>query len=272
MAKDHDKDDGHKGGGGHGAAHSAHGGGGHEEHEGAPEWLISFADNVMLQMGFFVILLAINMGIKAKGPTEGVGDGTGGETHVEMLDLAIAIRAGFNNPVDLNSTRPQDQALVRRMLERRGQGQSRQPEDAGAGRESQTILPTERSSLGGVVPFDDDSETLTSRGVARAREIGSKLKGMRWVIEVRGHASPSEAGLDEERASTLGFRRALEVARVLADSGIRWDQMRIGSAGAADRRTGRNYDRDADRANQRVEIIVTGEPAPGEPAPSLPAR
>ena len=31
----------------HGASHGgpAHAGGAHEEHEGAPEWLISFADN-----------------------------------------------------------------------------------------------------------------------------------------------------------------------------------------------------------------------------------
>ena len=268
MAKDHDKDDGHKGG--HGG-HGAHGGGGHEEHEGAPEWLISFADNVMLQMGFFVILLALNMGIKAKGPTQGEGEATGGNTPVEMLDFAIAVRAGFNNPVDLGSSKPEDQALIRRMLERRGQGQSKQPEESGSNRESQTIVATERSSLGGVIPFDDDAETLTSRGLARAQEIGAKLKGMRWVIEVRGHASPSEAGLNEERGNVLGYRRALEVAKVLADSGVRWEHMRIGSAGTANRKTAREYERDADRANQRVEIIVTGEPAPGENAAVLPA-
>ena len=62
---DHDEhgehEEGH-GGGSHGGGHAA---GGHEEgHEGAPEWLISFADNVALMMGFFVILLAMNMGPK----------------------------------------------------------------------------------------------------------------------------------------------------------------------------------------------------------------
>ena len=50
MSDEHDKHSGgHVGG---------HGGGGHDEEEeaGAPEWLISFADMVMLLMGFFVMI------------------------------------------------------------------------------------------------------------------------------------------------------------------------------------------------------------------------
>src|SRR5690349_11416681 len=85
---------GHGGGGGHrkgGHGGGGHGGGGHEEgHEGAPEWLISFADNVMLQMGFFVILLALNL----KEPTTGGigGKESNGDPPAALLDAAIAIR------------------------------------------------------------------------------------------------------------------------------------------------------------------------------------
>src|SRR6185295_16371327 len=80
---------GHGGGGHGGGGHG--GGGGHEEgHEGAPEWLISFADNVALIMGFFVILLAMNMAKKTAG-------GIGGEANMgghpneanSMIDFAI---------------------------------------------------------------------------------------------------------------------------------------------------------------------------------------
>src|SRR6478672_62152 len=75
----------------------------HEEREGAPEWIISFADNVTLMMGFFVLLLAMNMSPKATGPV-GPGPksrepGRAQAAAPDMLDVAIAIREAFHNPV-----------------------------------------------------------------------------------------------------------------------------------------------------------------------------
>jgi outer membrane protein OmpA-like peptidoglycan-associated protein len=264
MAKDHDKEESqgsHGGGGGHGPG--GHGGGEHEE-SGAPEWLISFADNVALLMGFFVILLAMNM----KEPTAG---GIGGKeknggapasmTNREM-DVIIGIREAFNQPIMMDSEDPREQQLARRKREQKLAGQSQQHGEPDSGRENQVKIPTQMSAMGGLVPFEDDSEALSESGRARAEQIGRTLKGMRFIIEVRGHASPSEAVRDPERANLLGFRRAMAVARVLETQGVTWEQMRVSSAGAVDRQTGREYDRDANRVNQRVEIIVTGDPVP----------
>ena len=52
-----------------------HGGDHDEEHDGAPEWLISFADMVMLIMGFFVILYALNATPPQQAGAEGDSDG-----------------------------------------------------------------------------------------------------------------------------------------------------------------------------------------------------
>src|SRR5215468_7173106 len=107
--KDHGASEGH-GGGGHGG-HGGHGGSAHEEHEGAPEWLISFADNVALMMGFFVILLAMNMAKKTAG-------GIGGEAKMGAeLDFVLAIRQAFN-PIDMSSENPAEEALRRRVREK----------------------------------------------------------------------------------------------------------------------------------------------------------
>ena len=111
-------------GGGHAAGGHGHGGGGHEEHEGAPEWLVSFADNVTLMMGFFVIMLAFSMG--PKGGSESKGKETGGDPPTYFMDAAVAIREAFNNPVDLNSMDPNDPLLVQHILARRGLGVSEQ--------------------------------------------------------------------------------------------------------------------------------------------------
>ena len=48
---------GHGGGGHGGGGHGGGGhGGGHEEHEGVPEWMVSFADNTALMMGLFGLI------------------------------------------------------------------------------------------------------------------------------------------------------------------------------------------------------------------------
>ena len=82
MSDDHAKhDSGH-----HGGAHGGHGGGHEEEEEGgAPEWLISFADMVMLLMGFFVILFALNVQPKGGNPGGG-GEESEGVAH-EPLEI-----------------------------------------------------------------------------------------------------------------------------------------------------------------------------------------
>ena len=96
MADEHSEQHGEHGGHEEHRAHSgghAHGGGHEEGHEGAPEWLISFADNVALMMGFFVILLAMNMKSPVASHT-GVGspDKDGGVPESQMLDFVIAMR------------------------------------------------------------------------------------------------------------------------------------------------------------------------------------
>src|SRR5690349_16579558 len=116
SAKEHSKGGGH-GGGGHGGG--GHGGGGHEEHEGAPEWLISFADNVTLMMGFFVIMLALNMKPASSSGGESESKQAGSGTPAEVtLDTVLAIREAFNNPVKLDSKDPRELALIKRLLQR----------------------------------------------------------------------------------------------------------------------------------------------------------
>ena len=134
---------GHKkkhGGGGHGGGGGGHGG---EEHEGAPEWLISFADMVMLMMGFFVILFALN--VQPKGGNAGGGgeQSEGVANEPDMIDFAIALRRAFHNDVDLTSTDPKDQLLIQRILadRYRGSGESKDEGTAGANRNVESVWP-----------------------------------------------------------------------------------------------------------------------------------
>lgn len=270
-AKDHEKKDahgGHHGGGGHGGG--AHGGG-HEEHEGAPEWLISFADNVTLMMGFFVIMLAMNMGPKGGGENS-TGDGKGGsEPPISFLDAAASIREAFNNPVDLNSQDPNEQVLVRHILWRRGLGMTDQVGPDGSEHNVQSLRPSKYYNICGLVNFDHSDSRLNEAALRSLDAVMLHLKGRRFIIDVRGHVSAQEAFGQADHNTRLSFDRAWNVARALVERGLDWRQIRIVSCADGDRVQSIAYDETGHQKNRRVEIVVTDhvvpDPTSTEPNP-----
>src|SRR5207244_3541700 len=114
----------------------------------------SFADNVTLMMGFFVILLAVNMGPKGAGSTEQPKQGDSTLPPPQLLDAQIAIREAFNNPINLNSMDPGERTLAKRLLERRGRSVAKQDGPRGDEHNVQSIRPSNYYKLCGAVPFD----------------------------------------------------------------------------------------------------------------------
>ncbi len=258
----HGKEEGHKkhkrhshghGGGGHG--------GGHEE--GVPEWVISFADNALLQMGFFVILLAMNMGPKAKSDVEGEGDQPPAASE-QMLDMAIAVRESFNNPVSMDSSNPADRALVER-LKRRSGGRSNEPGPKGDHDDVQSIRPGDYYRLGGVIAFEDGSAELKPSAQADAANIAIAMRGRNTVIEIRGFASAPESFPDVQVGMRLSYERSMAVAQALVAAGVNWNQLRLVASGDNDRVRPLATERSQFRVNQRVEVIATEDLVPADP-------
>jgi flagellar motor protein MotB len=251
------------GAGGHGGGHKHkchcdHHGGHHEE--GVPEWMVSFADNVCLMMGFFVIMLAMNMKPAHGGSGDGPQDGAHSPTPPSaLLDAVIAIREGFNNPVDMQSAAPDDQPLIRRLQERKGTGRASEVGQSGPTDSVTSVRTSDYYALSGVVAFADGAVELNSAGESAAREIAGKLKGPKFVIEVRGHASAAESVAGVEVGMSISHRRALAVATALNKDGIPWSRMRLVACADGDRLTPIAYDEAGHRSNQRVEVLVTRE-------------
>jgi len=266
---DHDKEHGEEKGhsGGHGGGGHGHGGGGHEEHEGVPEWMVSFADNTALMMGLFVILLAMNMGPKATsvmGGDPSSKDTSESSSSERMLDLVISVREAFNNPVDAYSKNPKEAALRRRLLERQGASPTKVTPDPNASREGGAVRESEYNEIGARVEFDDGSSLLSGPARQRVADTARELGPTRYVVEVRGHASPFETFMDAEKGMKLAHDRAMTVARELAAQGVRWAQIRVVACGDNERVVGRTYNRAEDSTNQRVEIILTKDLVPGD--------
>jgi len=259
SAKEHDEKEHKSHGGGHGGAH----GGGHEEgHEGAPEWLISFADNVTLMMGFFVIMLAFSMGNKGKGDGEVPKSEAAMSETPDFLDVAIAIREAFNNPVSQNSMDPNEQALVRRVLERRGMAQVEDDGPAGDAHRVQSTRPTNYFAVCGRVTFEANTSELNDAAKTSLTEVARHVRGLRFIVNIRGHVSAAEAYDASDRGMRLSFERSLQVAQTLAEAGVEWRQMRILACGDGDRIAPTVYDWEGHKPNQRVEVEVTNDVVP----------
>ncbi|GJQ29896.1 MAG: MotB [Phycisphaerae bacterium] len=246
------------GGGGHG------GGGGHEEgHEGAPEWLISFADNVALLMGFFVILLAMNMAKVTQGGLGGEAKMGGSESDA-MMEFVISVREAFNNPIDLQSKRPDDQPVIRYIL-RRGTGKSDISEVSGTHNTVQSLQAGTMVNTTARITFDDQSTALSPAARDTLAEAAARLKDQRWIVEVRGHVSPFEVMHNPMRARELSFQRAMAAASALVDSGMRWDSLRVVACGDSQRLVPRSFDKAEDQKNQRVDLILTTDVIQDDP-------
>lgn len=251
----------HKHKGGH--PPGGHGGGGHEEHEGAPEWLISFADNVTLMMGFFVILWA--MSIKDAKSGGGTGEGSQGGIAVasqsEWHDAAIAIRAAFNNPVDINSLAPHEQLLVQRLRQRMAEGDGEALQEGQRGRRPgvEIVRKSDYYGDGGLVRFEPGSVELSDAARTAALEICQRLRGRRWIIEVRGHAGAAETAELADHGAHLSYQRAAEVGGLFAANGIPWRRMRLVACGDTERVASTAYNAADDAENRRVEVFTTDE-------------
>lgn len=258
---EHKEDKEHKkhGGGGHGHG----GGGGHDEgHEGAPEWLISFADNTALIMGFFVIMLAMNMkpAGAAAGSSKGTGEGEGPSMH--MLDTVLAIRAAFNNPIQPSSNDPDEAPFIARLLARNDENDPQEPGPRGKDHDVQSIRPSKYRGLCGSVPFARQSTALEPAVLETIRDVARRVRGLRIIIEVRGHVSAAEANTGSDHGMQLSQQRATVVARALAEHGVRWSQMRLIACADNDRINAVAYNSAGQSPNERVEIVATDQVLP----------
>lgn len=245
--------------------HAQHGGGHEEGHEGAPEWLISFADNTALMMGFFVIMLALNMAVKgASSQSDSSNEqseaaASSGQSAAQ-LDFALGVREAFHNPVTLNSDRPEDRFLVMRLREKlAGENPAAEETVAGKADRPQSLDRGMMESHAGRVSFDQDSVKIDPAGQATIESFYRRAAGLQQVVDVRGHASTHESATQPGHGVPLSWERAFAVATKLHELGLPWNRMRVVAAGSSEPLINRDYTLAEGEVNSRVEMTLTDD-------------
>jgi outer membrane protein OmpA-like peptidoglycan-associated protein len=259
MSDRNDKSDDHDDKG-----HVPHFGGMHdlaghdEEHEGAPEWLISFADMVMLIMGFFVILYALNASPPATAGAEGASDGESAATvpFDRWAEFVWNTRKAFGNPIDLNTTDPKLKEIVDWY---KSEGPGRAEQEGEVGDHADTYSPRESGAQSAMVEirFAHDDGALSAAAMASIERVAEQIRGLPTMIEIHGHASHGESTHDVQAGIDLSYQRARTVAGALVDSGIPWRRIQIVAAGDHDPLQDHPNDSDDDGLNRRVELRLT---------------
>ena len=254
MSDEHDKHSGgHVGG---------HGGGGHDEEEeaGAPEWLISFADMVMLLMGFFVILFALN--VQPKGGNAGGGgeESEGAAMEVQDIDpeLIEAVRRAFHNPLDPDD--PKD-ARVLEAIRKRGAGEASTTGVRGLEQDVRSPRDIDYFGEGTDVPFGFKSLTMSPQADSIIKEFAASQAGRRNIIEVRGHASEPEAFNRPGEGRQIAWTRANIVVEHLEAAGIPAGRIRVQVSGTSEPRRDQLGLDTRSGEDARVELLVRRDAA-----------
>ncbi len=192
--------------------------------EGAPEWMVSYADMITILMAFFVVMYSMQG--KADGdklePTMssfrkqfGRFNSAGSGKLIPKSSQMAAMTAGFPKkkaPPDNNATvhgPPGDAARV------------------------MMIRPGTQATNGGVVYFEEGSADLTTEGKNVLKLISLDLIGKPQKIEIRGHASsrPLPEGSAFHDHWDLAYARCKSTMEQLVTMGVEGNRIRMNTAG-----------------------------------------
>jgi len=244
------------------------------ECEECPEWIFTFADLVMLMMGFFVILWVLKPNPGKEGDDKPAAQASDQSAEGRWLDQVGAIRKAFgylpdptsNDPVDVRMRRTADHSESP-SKDNGKVGDTQEPKQGVEGSNPlvMNVRPGQHVSVGGKLLFDPGDARLIPDTTRTLDEIYQLIKGHRNIIQVKGHASlddvPERAGLSDagrlQQQMDLSLRRAQAAADHLIGLGLSPDVVRVEGCSTFEPVVQKVYGRDAQLLNRRVEIDST---------------
>jgi flagellar motor protein MotB len=230
------------------------------ECEECPEWIFTFADLVMLMMGFFVILWVL----KPTSPQKPTPQNAIAQTD-EWLETVGEIRGGFGWEPNPKSPDAVDQAILRKRA-RNGIGAKGRMEHESKGAEGTdpevtSIRPGEQATVGGRLLFDPGSAALLPATKLAIDQIAVQIRGHRNIVLVKGHTALDDypEGTSAEAMMDLSLRRAQAAADYLVRVGVEPEILRVEGCSTFEPIAQRAYTSAAQSQNRRVEVEATAK-------------
>jgi chemotaxis protein MotB len=233
-----------------------------EKPEGAPEWMVSFADMITIMMSFFVIMFALASGERGKKDERK-------QAVLESLENRFGPKwQPFSNwgPARGNSTlasagRPPRVPSPPREDDPRGEMMANRTKNR-----ARIFVPKagDHAAVGGVVYFQGDALELPPDEQARLATIAAELAGKPQVIEICGHASsrPLAEGTAHRDRWDLAYARCRKAAELLGTLKIEPQRLRfaVHKAGTAPGISQEPPDEDLEN---RIDVYLTDVLAEG---------
>lgn len=244
------------------------------ECEECPEWIFTFADLVMLMMGFFVILWVTK-------PSPNPNTGEAAKTDDDWLKVAAAVREAFGYVPDPNSRDPVDVQMLMQKLHKlkplNGEGEggrTKVKRDGAEGIDEKVTSVREgsQSVVGGRLIFEAGKAELLPDTQKALGEIAEQIRGHRNIVLVKGHASLDDMpdSSTPQQRMDLSLRRAQKVADYLTTLEVEPDVIRVLGCSTFEPVRQRVYGDNAQSSNRRVEVQATNvivrerqDPSPG---------
>jgi outer membrane protein OmpA-like peptidoglycan-associated protein len=232
----------------------------HEICEECPEWIFTLADLIMCMMGLFVIMWVLKPGAEPKPEASAEHQ----KQQQEWLETVGEIRAGFGYVPDPNSSDPVDQAMIAKKMRLVGpgeQGTQKVKQEAVEGTDPTVtnIRESKIAAVGTKIEFEPGKATLTEQHRAALDDIAKEIKGQRFIVQIKGHASRDDfpESTSPQTFMDVSIRRAQACADYLTSAGVSPDIMRVQGCSYFEPITRRAYSVEAQRSNRRVEVGVT---------------
>ena len=229
------------------------------ECEECPEWIFTFADLVMLMMGFFVILWVL----KPPAGKSGSSDAAKSESEKQWLQTVGEIRKGFGYIPDPQSSDPVDRSMMQKARGIKQGAESERSRETATGTDHQvtSIREGTATSIGSRLLFDLGQVKLTPQTTRALDQIAEKIRGHYNIVMVKGHAALDdlpEPSTSEQRMD-VSLRRAQAAADYLMSKGVSPEVLRVQGCSTYEPVHQRAYSENGQAENRRVEVEVTAQ-------------